>query len=81
MKEVLTKKFWLDVKRTFEEAKDETSAKAGSPAPSAERPPGDESPAEAPIPPRDLNNTADIEELQESRASDAPSPVQGSTQL
>lgn len=81
MKELLTKKFWLDVKKTFEEAKDENIPKAGSPAPSAERSPDDESPAEAPIPPRDLNNTADIEERQESRASDAPSPMKGSTQL
>jgi hypothetical protein len=36
MKEVLTRKFWKDVKKTFEEARDGTAVKAGdSAAPSA----------------------------------------------
>ena len=32
MKEVLSKKFWKDVKKTFEEARDGTAAKAGDSA-------------------------------------------------
>jgi hypothetical protein len=32
MKEVLTKKFWKDVKKTFEEARDGTAVKAGDSA-------------------------------------------------
>jgi hypothetical protein len=32
MKEVLTKKFWKDVKKTFEEARDGTAVQAGDSA-------------------------------------------------
>jgi hypothetical protein len=32
MKEVLSKKFWKDVKKTFEEARDGTAVKADDPA-------------------------------------------------
>ena len=74
MKEVLTKEFWQGVKKTFEEARDGTAVKADGPVPPAERRPSDDSRAEAPTPPKDLNNTADIGESPqlEPRTSEAP---------
>ena len=51
MKEMLTRKFWQEVKKTFEEARDGTAV--GGSLALAEGRPGDDSPAEAPTPPRD----------------------------
>jgi hypothetical protein len=51
MKEMLTKKFWQEVKKTFEEARDGPAK--GSSLALAEGRPGDDSPAEAPTPPKD----------------------------
>jgi|HubBroStandDraft_3_1064219.scaffolds.fasta_scaffold275039_2 hypothetical protein len=44
MKELLTKKFWQDVKKTFDEARDETTGNSGdsqavTPGEPADRPP------------------------------------------
>ena len=40
MKELLTKKFWLDVKKTFDEAREESPPKANDvPAPAESKPP------------------------------------------
>ena len=53
MKEVLTKKFWLDVKKTFDEARADTTSKIGeSPgAPAVEAKPQDISTTKIPEPP------------------------------
>ena len=60
MKEVLTKRFWQDVKKTFDEALEGAPAKANDPGVPAEVHPGNVELAEAPTPAADLNNTADI---------------------
>ena len=72
MQDLLTKKFWKEVKKIFQEARDGTAVKAAYPAPPAARGPGDASSAVAPTPPKDLNNAAHIEELPHKRASEAP---------
>ena len=60
MKEVLTKRFWQGVKKTFEEAKDGIAVKSDGPVPPAECHSSDDSPSGTPTRPKELNNTADI---------------------
>jgi hypothetical protein len=60
MMEVLTKKFWVDVKRTFDEALEGTTVKAGETATSAQAPTGDVLSTADPTP-KLSTNTADIE--------------------
>jgi hypothetical protein len=62
MREVLTKRFWQDVKKTFDKALEDVPVKANDPGVPAEVHPGNIESAEAPTPPADLNNAADIEE-------------------
>src|SRR5215471_2679083 len=54
MKEVLTKRFWQDVKKTFDEALEDAPVKADDPGVPAEVHPGNIESAEAPTPPADL---------------------------
>jgi hypothetical protein len=61
MKELLTKKFWRDVKKTFEEARAETTPKSGDSqaASPLDAKPSAGKPAEIPAPPPEAVRPAD----------------------
>ena len=60
MMEVLTKKFWVDVKKTFDEALEGPTVKAGETGPSAGAPTSDVLSTADP-PPKLSTNTTDTE--------------------
>jgi hypothetical protein len=71
MMEVLTKRFWQDVKKTFNEALEGTPVKASYTGGSTEAQAGNVASSEGPTPPKQLNEIAGIEESPNPKPCDS----------